>query len=169
MTTNSEEGKKIQPTLSADQIHHVEAFVEDMCDQYNINNAYFGHMMFAVTEMFTQACMVSDSGKETIGIQFSSDRDALRFHFDLGGVYPDLASKCKIKEEILLNKDELAVEEEGFLAMELLCDDIQLQPDNKSIELVFNISSINKVLRNKRVRALENYYAGLVVQQRASS
>lgn len=166
MTATSEQGKKIQLYLSADQIHFVEAFVEDICDRYNINNAYFGHMMFAVTEMFTQACKVSDSDQEQIAIAFRSDRDALRFHFTLGNVFEGLASKCSIREDILLNKDELTAEEEGFLAMELLCDDIQLKQENNSIDILFYVSSINKVLRNKRVRALENYYNSLVEQQK---
>ena len=164
MKASSEKGKHIQ--LSISQVHHVEAFVEHLCDQYNINNAYFGHMMFAVTEMFSQACQVANHDHESIHIQFESDRNALRFNFYLGVNYAKLSAKCLVAEEILLNQQELNENEEGFLAVNLLCDDIRLYQETFSIELVFNTSSINKVLRNRRVKALESYYEGLFVQNK---
>jgi hypothetical protein len=157
------EAKRLDVGLAINQVHAVEAFVENICDTYNINNAYFGHILFTVTELFCLAARKGNDEKQKVRIAFTSDKSGLKFLFSFGDNFLDMAAGFSVTEEELLDNPQLEEFDQGFLAIRMLCDDIQLHAEGASIELIFYVSSINKSLTMKRIKALDMYYAGILL------
>lgn len=161
------EAKQIEVPLAINQVHAVEAFVENICDHYNINNAYFGHIMYTVTELFCMATGLNADQQESVRISFTSDKTGLKFLFTYGDLFLDIAAGFSVTEDDLLEHPELEGSDLGFLAIKMLSDEINVQSERASIELVFYVSSINKNLTMKRIKALDMYYAGILLPKEA--
>jgi hypothetical protein len=157
------EGKRLDVDLAINQVHAVEAFVENICDNYNINNAYFGHILFTVTELFCLAAGMGADDKQKLRISFTSDKTGLKFLFSFGERFLDMAAGFSITEDEWLDNQELKESDQGFLAIRMLCDDIQVHAEHATIELIFYVSSINKSMTMKRIKALDLYYAGILL------
>lgn len=157
------EAKRLDVSLAIHHVHAVEAFVENICDNYNINNAYFGHILYTVTELFCLAAGKCADEEQKVRIAFTSDKTGLKFLFSFGGCFLDMAAGFSVTEEELLENSQLKESDQGFLAIQMLCDDIQVHAERSAIELVFYVSSINKSLTMKRIKALDMYYEGILL------
>ena len=70
----------IFPSLP-ENIHQVEKFVEDICDEYNINNTYFGNILVALTEAVENAIVHGNKNNpaKNVEIIFVSKPEGLSF------------------------------------------------------------------------------------------
>ena len=147
--------------LKADSTHRhlLEAFVEKVCDDYNIFNSYFGIVMYAVTETFNNVLLTGRKDEPfDITLNFSGKPNGLYFQFHVGERIYDLGV-------LLEGKNDSSQMEEGdantMKVVHLLSDHLYLDADKGIVEIGFNIGSINSHLVLERTAALEHYYSTL--------
>lgn len=135
-------------------INEVERFVENICDEFNIYNNYYGNILMSVVEAYTNAVEHGNryDEKKSVTISFSSESNGLSFiindegnGFNLGGI-PDPTD--------LANE---GVEGRGLFMMKSLADHMEINDDGRSIKLQFLISSINREMANKRTELFHSY------------
>jgi serine/threonine-protein kinase RsbW len=138
------------------EIHLVEKFVEDICDEYNINNSYFGNILIALTEAVENAMHHgnNDNPDKKVIIVFESKPVGLSFLVKDEGPgfnYKTISDPTDLSENIDPNKGR------GLFLMKSLADEINFCNTGNSIELVFKISSINSELSADRISQLKQY------------
>lgn len=139
-----------------ENIHQVERFVEDICDQYNINNTYFGNILIALTEAVDNAMIhgnKKDPSKEVI-LSFEAKPEGLVFSVsDQGkGFDPDA-----VPDPTDLKNDEANTSGRGMFLIRHLADKFVYKNNGTTAEIIFKISSINNELACERIRQLKQY------------
>ena len=76
-------GRKEKLTLDSrpENISLIERFVEEICDYYNVNDTYFGNILIALTEAFSNSLIhgnLNDPSKK-INVVFESKPKGLSF------------------------------------------------------------------------------------------
>jgi len=142
---------------SLDNLNQVTAMVEEICDQYNINNTYFGNILVSVTEACRNAILhgnQSDPDKK-VTIRFESGPGGLKFAVRDEGpgfdyhVVPDPTEAAE--------KDANSAPR-GLFLMRTLTDEIVFKENGSLIQFGFHISSINYQMSVERSRMLRDYY-----------
>lgn len=141
---------------SLDNIHLVEKFVDAICDEYNINNSYFGNIVIALTEAATNAIVhgnKQDSDK-TVTITFDPKPAGLSFIIKDNG---DGFNFNNIPDPTDVENKTKSEEGRGIFLIKSLADEVIFNDTGNSVELIFNISSINKELALDRISKLKSY------------
>lgn len=138
------------------EIHKVEAFIEEISDQYNINHTYFGHLLVSITEAVKNAIIHgngSDVSKK-VTISFEARESSLVFAVTDEGPGFDYES---LVDPIESDEKDAGT---GIFLISRLADDVKwVQPGNR-IEFAFTIASINFIKSSERIRTLKDYYQG---------
>lgn len=145
----------ILPSLP-ENIHKVEKFVEDICDEFNINNTYFGNILVALTEAVENAMKHGNNNDpaKQVQIVFSSDPEGLSFMIKDEGKGFDLNS---IPDPTDLNIDAEEIKGRGIFLIRNLADEVNFTHNGSCVELIFKISSINHELAVERMNLLKKY------------
>lgn len=151
----SEKLQLILPSLP-ESIHKIEKFVEDICDEFNINNTYFGNILVAVTEAFENAAKHGNGNDPARNVQlvFSSGPEGLSFVIKDEGKGFDLNT---IPDPTDLNIDADQIKGRGIFLIRNLADEVNFTDNGSRVELVFKISSINHELAVERMNLLKKY------------
>ncbi len=138
-------------------IHLVEAFVEKICDDYNIFNSYFGVILFSITETFSAFVAINSARKEEILLSFRSSPKGLIFQFFPGDSILELASLLQehTHEPLTHDEDETSY---NMQIVKTLSDEIHVDHDQGILAIVFNLVSINHHLAMERAKELDLYY-----------
>jgi serine/threonine-protein kinase RsbW len=151
----SERLQLILPSLM-ENVHQVEKFVEDICDEYNINNTYFANILVALTEAFENAIKhgnLNDPSKN-VTIVFASRPEGLSFTVSDEGNGFDIN---QVPDPTDLNIDISKIKGRGIFLLRCLADEITFPDNGKKVEILFKISSINNELAVDRIRLLKEY------------
>ena len=143
-------------TSLPENIHKVEKFVEDICDEFNINNTYFGNILVALTEAVENAMNhgnAKDSSK-TVQIIFTSKPDGLSFVIKDEGKGFDINT---IPDPTDLNIDANELKGRGIFLIRHLADEVHFTDNGSRVEIIFKISSINNELAVERMNLLKKY------------
>ncbi len=142
--------------INDEGIHEVEKFIEEICDDFNIFNSYFGNIMLAVLEACENAFINIDYEETVLDIQFWSEKNKLIF--SIKGNNEVYLKKEYVKK--LENSDELNFENdnESYLIMKMLADELVYDEKDKSLRIIFYISSINHNLTMNREKILLEYF-----------
>ncbi len=146
------------------ELNRVVEYIENICDQHNIYNSYYGNIVTGVTEAFLNAVEhgnKNDSNK-SITINFEVQNDGFAFcvsdegnGFDINtvGDPTDINSKN--------NKGR------GIYLMKHLSDDMEFHNGGRTACMKFLISSINKEVADSRVNKF-NAYINQAINQNAN-
>ena len=145
---------RIKPSLS--QLHELEGFIENICDDYNIFNSYFGIILFSITESFRAIALQKHKSTEVLRISFASSNKGLTFQFYVGEGILDLAGM--LQEDIILSDEGLDDLKQNLQIVKMLSDEMAIDADKGILEIHFNIMSINHHLAKERSKELELYY-----------
>ncbi len=138
-----------------ENIHQVEQLVEDICDDYGLNQNYFGCINVALTEAFTNALEHGNKRdpEKTITIAFEKKSTGLTFNikdegqgFDYQRI-PDVADDGK----------EKTFPGRGIFLIKSLSDDVNYVGKGNEIEIGFKISSIDFETAVDRIKKLQDY------------
>jgi serine/threonine-protein kinase RsbW len=144
---------KIKSILS--NIHLVERFVEEICDEYNINNTYFGNILVALTEAVENAIYhgnKSDAEKQ-INIRFESKPKGLMFEVTDEGTgfdYKNIPDAI----DVVGNPEGKGT---GIYLIKTLADEIKYKNHGRTLQMMFFISSINQQLAVDRIQKLNAF------------
>ena len=139
-----------------ENIHQVEKFVEDICDEYNINNTYFGNILVALTEAVENA-MVHGNKKNTaknVEIIFVSKPEGLSFTVKDEGEGFDIN---QIPDPTDLSVDPEEIKGRGIFLIKSLADEVNFLTKGKGVEILFKTSSINNEIAVDRINQLKSY------------
>jgi serine/threonine-protein kinase RsbW len=135
-------------------IRQVESFVDEICDQYQIFNEYYGHIMICLTEAAGNAIVHGNAldPKRKVSITFSSRDGALHFEVkDRGkGFDPE-----QIPDP---TQSESGKEGRGLYTIRSLADKVEWSDNGRMIHFSFNTASINQELAIRRLKMLGSYY-----------
>ena len=165
----SYKNRLLRINTDANHINKLEVFLEQICEDYKIYDAYYGNILAANTIAFE---IISGSGEKYnepfTDIYFNSSPTGLFFTMKIHGLFLEFAS---LYERVSKNMDkvggELRTEERSMLMIKLLSDNIKLDPEGESITLVFNVTGINEPLSIQRIELLEKYYSKLLEKEKA--
>lgn len=148
------------------ELNKLEAFVEQISDVYNVNSTYYSNILVALTEAVSNSIIHGNKEKENLKVQvvFESKNKGLFFSvkdegpgFDFDN-YPD-PTDINIKDYENIGH--------GIYLMKSLSDTIEYNEEEKSVEIGFKISSINKELAVSRISALQEYFSTAEKQVKA--
>lgn len=150
--------KNLRIQSSLKDLYLLEAFVEDICYEYNIFNSYYGNIQVALFEAFENARVHGNGNKEEqfIDVSFYADYKGLHFTVKNEGVGFDYQVYTDIDFELM---DEAHADKRGLLLIQLLADEVHFHDHGKQIEMIFYISSINYSLTISRQKGLSEYFA----------
>jgi len=148
--------EKIHLILSSvpESLHQVEKFVEDICDEYNINNTYFGNILIALTEAVENAITHGNKNNSSkqVSLVFVSKPEGLSFSITDEGDGFDIYS---ISDPTDINQEEL--KGRGIFLIKSLADELHYFNNGKTVEIIFKISSINNETASERINLLKKY------------
>ncbi len=146
-----EKSKAICLESTVASISELEQFIEVVCEEYDVRNAYLGHIVIAVTEAFENARVHGNKGDllKKVNLGFRAVRKGLEFSisdegdgFDFHNL-PDPLS------------DETAGR--GIFLIEQLADEVSWKDDGKVISILFKTTSMNYEVAIMRIRLLKDY------------
>lgn len=151
----SEKLQLILPSLP-ENIHQVEKFVEDICDEFNINNTYFGNILVTVTEAFENAIKHGNENDASKMVQviFMSKPEGLSFTIKDEGNGFDIN---QIPDPTDLNTDPNEMKGRGIFLIKSLTDEVKFLDNGRTVEIIFAISSINSEMAIDRINQLKKY------------
>ncbi len=152
--------RHIRIDAKENNINKLEAFIEQICDDFHIYDAYFGNIM-ASNSLALEMCMEVRGNKNfSIDIFFASKPSGMFFNIKLYDYFLDIVKHYdKIKDKGLNDIDAFADDSHRMMMIKLLCDEVIINDKEESIELIFYITGINEQLTNQRIELLEKYYS----------
>jgi serine/threonine-protein kinase RsbW len=156
--TMVENKRNIRIKSSGEGVNELEAFVEDICYEYNIINTYYSNIQLALNEAYFNAKVHGNENRPDawIEVSFFSDQKGLHFVVRDDGEGFDYQSYMETGIEDL--PDDIAQGKRGILVIRMLVDELNFYDNGSTIELIFYISSINYSLTLERKKHLENYF-----------
>ena len=148
--------RKIELISARENISLIEKFVEEICDDYNIYNSYFGNIIIALTEATTNAIIHGNKEDKlkTVIITFESKSIGLTFVIEDQGDGFDFENIPDPTDVSIENSDELG---KGIFLIKSLADEVNFYEDGRVIEIVFKITSINNETTIERINILKAY------------
>ncbi|MEI6575724.1 MAG: ATP-binding protein [Bacteroidota bacterium] len=142
---------------SLENLNLVSGMVEEICDQYNINNTYFGNILVAVTEACSNAIVHGNQGKpdKKVNIQFESGPHGLKFSVRDEGSGFDYHA---VPDPTESSDEEAPASRKGLYLIRTLSDEVVFKENGSLIQFGFHISSINYQLSVERSRMLHSFY-----------
>jgi len=140
------------------EMHKLEAFVEQISDVYNVNSTYYSNILVTLSEAVTNAIIhgnKEDKDKE-IAVLFESKNKGLFFTIVDEGSGFDFENYPDPTDLNVEKPDEVG---HGLYLMKSLTDEIAYDKETGAIELGFKISSINKELAVSRIKSLQGYFS----------
>lgn len=159
--------KHLRLKARKEEIHKLEAFVEKICDQYNIYHSYFGNILFSVSEAFEFAISEKADRLKYIDIYFESRSDGLIFKVSLADRFLEIAALFQEEMEAALEAEEISQSERSMVMIRMLSDEVNFDAKAELMEMVFYITSINQHLTRERIRLLDAYFERINVKKPA--
>ncbi len=134
------------------ELNKVVAFIENICDQHNIFNNYYGNIVTAISEAFINAVEHGNKNDST---------KSVKIHFE---VQDDGFAFCVSDEGEGFDSNNIADPTEtesisgtGIYLMKTLSDDIEFHDKGRTVCMKFLISSINKEVADNRVNKFKQF------------
>jgi serine/threonine-protein kinase RsbW len=153
-----ENKRNIRIKSSGEGVHELEAFVEDICYEYNIINTYYSNIQLALNEAYFNAKVHGNQNKPDSWIEVSFFSDQKGLHFIVKDEGEGFDYQSYIDADITDLPDDISQAKRGILVIKLLVDELNFYDEGSTIELIFYISSINYSLTLERKKHLENYF-----------
>ncbi len=147
---------------------HLEQFIEQICDDYHIYDAYYGNILAANSINFDILQKLQTKKRTYIDVYFNSSPGGLFFTMKLKRHFLDVARLYeKVRSKDPDDPSAYTGELQPMMMIRMLTDDITLDAGEESITLTFHVTGINELLSLQRIQLLEKYYADLVKVQKA--
>lgn len=146
--------KKISINSEIKNINLIEKFVEDICDEYNINNNYFANIMLVITEAVKNSIIHGNkqNPRKKVKLSFHSRPFGLLFVVEDEGKGFDFRM---LQDPTDL--EEVEVMGTGLYLIRSLSDEVVFRENGRIIEISFKIASINYEISVRRVNELNLY------------
>lgn len=146
----------IKTQSNLNELHKVEAFIEQVCDENSIYNNYFSNILVSVTEAFSNSVVHGNqfSNDKVIIVGFIKDARGLVFYVQDQG---EGFNYSQITDPTSIDQD--SEKGRGLFLIKHLADNVEFIDEGRRVELVFRIASINYESALNRVNLLKEYYS----------
>ncbi len=147
--------KELSIDSTVEKLYLVQQLIEEICDEYNINNTYFGNISVAIMEAVKNAIVhgnKSEAGKQ-VDVLFAREKGAYVFVIkDMGNGfdYKNLPDPTDVDNDTFAGT--------GIFLIKSLSDKVAFKNKGNTIEIFFLTESINFSLANERVEKLSAYH-----------
>jgi serine/threonine-protein kinase RsbW len=147
--------KKITIASSLQNLLIVQRFIEELCEEYNINNTIFGNISVAVTEAVKNAITHGNKENNTKNVDIKFGKDNKSFIFIIhdqgnGFDYNNLPDPTDINQENTSGR--------GLYLIKSLSDKVEFLDGGKTIKIKFDLCNINQIIIENRKQALDEYH-----------
>ena len=146
--------RELKLASKIDNLNIVQKFIEDICDDYNINNSYFSNISIAISEAVKNAIIhgnKNDISKSVI-LKFKQVSGSLIFEITDEGNGFDFNN---INDPTEVDSNDSSGT--GIYLMSSLSDVLNYKDNGNSVEIIFDISSINSTIALDRIQKLHSY------------
>jgi len=152
--------RHIRIPANENSIYKLEAFIEQICDDFHIYDVYFGNIMASNTLAIEMCSYTAGENEFNVDIFFAAKPSGMYFTIKLYDYFLDIVKYYDIiKDKDADDPDAFKGEWHRMMMIKLLCDKININAQEESIELVFFITGLNERLTNQRIELLEKYYS----------
>ena len=147
--------KELTIDSKLENLNLVQKLIEEVCDEFNINNTYFGNISVAITEAVKNAIIHGNklSVNKEVNILFARANAAYTFIIiDKGNGfdYKNLADPTDV--------DNTTFTGTGIFLIKSLADKVEFKNHGNTIEISFFMNNINLALANDRAGKLSSYH-----------
>ncbi len=148
--------KEVTLNSKQSEIIKLEAFIEDICDQYKIFNSYFANIATSIInsfEVIVEHIEKADLEDTEIKIFFRSSKNCLTF---------EILSQHEVFDVNFHEKSLSELSGNGMIqqlmTVKYLSDEFKIEEDGKKCIIDFHISSINYDKTIERNKHIEDYF-----------
>ncbi|MCX6231953.1 MAG: ATP-binding protein [Bacteroidetes bacterium] len=147
--------KELSINSDLKDINLVQQLIEDFCDEFNINNTYFGNISVTVNEAVKNAIIHGNELKaeKKVNIIVGKDHQAYIFIISDNGKgfdFINLPDPTDINNETFTGT--------GIYLIKSLADKVEFKNHGKTVEIYFFLININAALASERVSKLSTYH-----------
>lgn len=145
--------EKLTISSKIENLNLVQKFIEDICDEFNVNNNYFGNILVAVTSAVENAIKHGNqnSPEKKVDITFESKPNLLVFSVkDEGQGF----NYTELPNPVENNIDE---NHNGIYLIKKLSDEVTFSDNGSKIEINFSTEKMNDLLSTERMVNLAEY------------
>lgn len=142
-------------------IDKLEYFIENICDDFRIYDAYYGNIISANTIIFDICCEISNKKTNYIDYVFKSDTEGIYFVIQFYDLFLDIVRHYEKIDNIPIDEPDSNSFVIKMKMVKLLTDKMKINAEEDSIMLVYYITGVNELLTNQRIEMLEKYYSSL--------
>lgn len=137
------------------ELHKLERFTEELCDEYNINNSYFGNILLVLTEAFENAMFHGNGSDPSKYVVVSFEPRAKGFLFEVrdegkGFDYKHIPDATDVEG----NPEGKGT---GLFLIRSLADEVNFSEQGSCIRILFSIASINQQISVDRRTLLNDF------------
>ena len=129
----------------------IEHFVDHLCDQLMINDAYFGNILMSLSEFFS--LIVDFQKKDTIKISYETDYQRLTIKFE---PVDSIIIEALNSDVDLTNVVVSEINKRIFILNKLV--DNFLMDESNVVSMEFDISALHSIVYDDRKRKLQAFY-----------
>ncbi len=132
----------------------VQRFIEEICEEFNINKTFFGNISISVTEAVRNAILHGNKEDNTknVDVEFGKDQKSFIFivrDYGKGFDFTNLPDPTDINFENASGR--------GIYLIKSLSDKVEFLKKGATIKIQFDICNINQNIIESRKQALAEY------------
>lgn len=149
--------RRLEFASNIKNINLVEKFIDEICDEYNISNTFFGNILISVTEAVKNAIFfgnLSDKNKK-VSLSFVANPAYISF------TVADEGKGIRFSDEDIRIIEEFNGQDRdnGLFLIQKLADIVKFYNNGSKIEMIFHISTINRKLAVDRMSEMKKYFS----------
>ncbi|NVN96428.1 MAG: ATP-binding protein [Bacteroidetes bacterium] len=147
--------KELTIDSNLNNLYLVQQLIEEVCDEFNINNTYFGNISVAITEAVKNAIIHGNQSiaDKKVAVLFAKENPAYTFIIidDGNGFdYKNLPDPTDFNNNTFTGT--------GIFLIKSLADKVDFKNRGNTIEISFFTNSINYALSSDRANKLTTYH-----------
>jgi hypothetical protein len=138
-----------------EDLNRLEQFVESICDEFNVYNDYYGNIQLSIVSTYEKLSDVTHPS-DKVGLEFFNDGKGLNFVFYTSN------TKFFREAQLVLQEKDLILSDENYnwlFILDQLSDELTI--DDASLQILYDVRSINAELANSRIGLLKAYFRGV--------
>lgn len=147
--------KELKLASSLENLYLVEQFVEEISDEYHLNDNYFSNIMIAVTEAVRNAIIHGNRQDPSKQVHVMVESKAK------GLVFTVIDQGEGFNTKRFTDLDQLLVdarqEGRGIMILHSVSDEVKFSNKGRVVEIFFRISGIDNKILEQRQEMLESY------------
>ncbi len=160
--------RHIQVFPRIEEINKLEHFIEEVCDEYCVYDAYYGNILASLTILFELNSKENEASR-AIDIYCHKTKDRLYFSVLLYSHFLDIARIIEATDGFdLATTNHIEKELRDIMMIRMLTDEVKILPKEEALRLTFYVSGINDLLTLQRIELLEKYYDKIFQLQKTS-